>query len=160
RESSLPPGTAMAANDAAVGSAAAGTALGALAGAAIGSLSGHLGTGAALGAGAGLVAGSAVGAGRGRGAGGSPPSGCPVMASAWPLRQGGGGPASIRRPINPVLLGQLHSSLSGGSCAQVGMDDVLIPAPPVDTDAPLYTDAPLGADVPSIRRFGPEGTLQ
>jgi Glycine-zipper domain len=55
------PGAA--ANDAAVGSAAAGTALGALAGAAIGSLSGHAGTGAALGAGTGLVAGSAVGAG-------------------------------------------------------------------------------------------------
>jgi len=61
----------VAANDAAVGSAAAGTALGALAGAAIGSLSGHVGTGAAVGAGTGLVAGSAVGAGNARAAGGS-----------------------------------------------------------------------------------------
>jgi hypothetical protein len=61
----------VAANDAAVGSAAAGTALGALAGAAIGSLSGKMGAGAAIGAGTGLVAGSAVGAGNARAAGGS-----------------------------------------------------------------------------------------
>jgi hypothetical protein len=60
-----------AANQAAVGTAAVGTALGALAGAAIGSASGHVGTGAALGAGTGLVAGSAVGAGNARAAGGS-----------------------------------------------------------------------------------------
>jgi outer membrane lipoprotein SlyB len=60
-----------AANQAAVGSAAVGTALGALAGAAIGSASGHVGTGAAIGAGTGLVAGSAVGAGNARAAGGS-----------------------------------------------------------------------------------------
>jgi Glycine-zipper domain len=60
-----------AANDAAVGSAAVGTALGALAGAAIGSAAGHMGTGAAIGAGTGLVAGSAVGSGNARAAGGS-----------------------------------------------------------------------------------------
>lgn len=60
-----------AANQAAVGTAAVGTALGALAGAAIGSASGHVGAGAALGAGTGLVAGSAVGAGNARAAGGS-----------------------------------------------------------------------------------------
>jgi outer membrane lipoprotein SlyB len=60
-----------AANQAAIGSAAAGTALGALAGAAIGSVAGHVGTGAALGASTGLVAGSAVGAGNARAAGGS-----------------------------------------------------------------------------------------
>ena len=60
-----------AANDAAVGSAAAGTALGALAGAVIGSAAGHVGTGAAIGAGTGLVAGSAVGSGNARAAGGS-----------------------------------------------------------------------------------------
>jgi outer membrane lipoprotein SlyB len=60
-----------AANQAGVGTAAAGTALGALAGAAIGSVTGHVGTGAALGAGTGLVAGSAVGAGNARFAGGS-----------------------------------------------------------------------------------------
>jgi hypothetical protein len=60
-----------AANHAAVGSAAIGTALGALAGAAIGSVAGHVGTGAAVGAGTGLVAGSAVGAGNARAAGGS-----------------------------------------------------------------------------------------
>jgi Glycine-zipper domain len=60
-----------AANDAAVGSAAVGTALGALAGAALGSAAGHMGTGAAIGAGTGLVAGSAVGTGNARAAGGS-----------------------------------------------------------------------------------------
>jgi hypothetical protein len=60
-----------AANQAAVGSAAIGTALGALTGAAIGSASGNVGAGAAIGAGTGLVAGSAVGAGSARAAGGS-----------------------------------------------------------------------------------------
>ena len=60
-----------AANDAAVGSAAVGTALGALAGAALGSAAGHVGTGAAVGAGTGLVAGSAVGTGNAAAAGGS-----------------------------------------------------------------------------------------
>lgn len=60
-----------AANQAAVGSAAVGTALGALAGAALGSVSGNVGAGAAIGAGTGLVAGSAVGAGNARVAGGS-----------------------------------------------------------------------------------------
>jgi hypothetical protein len=59
------------ANQAAVGSAAVGTALGALTGAAIGSLSGNVGAGAAVGAGTGLVAGSAVGAGNARAAGGA-----------------------------------------------------------------------------------------
>jgi hypothetical protein len=59
------------ANQAAVGSAAIGTALGALGGAALGSLSGNVGAGAAIGAGTGLVAGSAVGAGNARAAGGS-----------------------------------------------------------------------------------------
>jgi len=60
-----------AANQAAIGSAAVGTALGALAGAAIGSASGNVGAGAAIGAGTGLVAGSAIGAGNARAAGGS-----------------------------------------------------------------------------------------
>lgn len=60
-----------AANQAAAGSALAGTALGALAGAAIGSTSGNVGAGAAIGAGAGLLAGSAVGAGQANAAGGS-----------------------------------------------------------------------------------------
>ena len=60
-----------AANQAAVGTAAVGTALGALAGAAIGSAAGHVGSGAALGAGTGLVAGSAIGAGNAGAAGGS-----------------------------------------------------------------------------------------
>ena len=60
-----------AANQAAVGSAALGTALGALAGAAIGSASGHMGAGAAVGAGSGLVAGSAAGVGNSYAAGGS-----------------------------------------------------------------------------------------
>jgi len=60
-----------AANQAAVGSAAVGTALGALTGAAIGSVSGNVGAGAAIGAGTGLVAGSAVGAGNAGVAGGS-----------------------------------------------------------------------------------------
>ena len=60
-----------AANQAAVGTAALGTAIGALAGAAIGSASGHMGAGAAVGAGSGLVAGSAAGAGNAYDAGGS-----------------------------------------------------------------------------------------
>jgi hypothetical protein len=51
-----------AANQAAVGSAAIGTALGATAGALLGSVSGNMGAGAAIGAGAGLLGGSAVGA--------------------------------------------------------------------------------------------------
>ena len=51
-----------AANQAAVGSAAVGTALGAAAGALIGSVGGNMGAGAAIGAGAGLLGGSAVGA--------------------------------------------------------------------------------------------------
>ena len=63
------PGAA--ANQAAVGTAAVGTALGALAGAAIGSASGKMGRGAAIGAGTGLLAGSVVGAGNANAAGGS-----------------------------------------------------------------------------------------
>lgn len=63
------PGAA--ANQAAVGTAAVGTALGALAGAAIGSASGQMGRGAAIGAGGGLLAGSVVGAGNANAAGGS-----------------------------------------------------------------------------------------
>lgn len=59
------------ANSAAVGSAAAGTALGALAGAAIGSISGNMGAGAAIGAGTGLAAGGIVGANQANAAGGS-----------------------------------------------------------------------------------------
>jgi hypothetical protein len=54
---------AQAANQAGIGSAAAGTLLGAAAGALLGAASGHAGAGAAIGAGAGLVTGSAVGAG-------------------------------------------------------------------------------------------------
>jgi hypothetical protein len=60
-----------AANQAAVGTAALGTAIGALAGAAIGSASGQLGAGAAVGAGSGLVAGGAAGEGNAYAAGGS-----------------------------------------------------------------------------------------
>jgi hypothetical protein len=48
---------------AAIGSAAVGTALGAVAGGLIGSATGNLGAGAAIGAGTGLLAGSAVGVG-------------------------------------------------------------------------------------------------
>jgi uncharacterized protein YcfJ len=59
------------ANQAAVGSAAVGTALGALAGAAIGSTSGNVGAGAAIGAGTGLLAGSVVGANQANATGGS-----------------------------------------------------------------------------------------
>ena len=55
-------GPQVAANNAAVGSAALGTAVGAVAGAALGSLSGNVGAGAAIGAGVGLAAGSATGA--------------------------------------------------------------------------------------------------
>lgn len=58
-----------AANQAALGSAAVGTALGAAAGALIGSVSGNVGAGAAIGAGAGLLGGSAVGAGNAQASG-------------------------------------------------------------------------------------------
>jgi hypothetical protein len=39
-------------------------------------------------------------------------------------------------------VGQLHSSLNGGSDEQGGMDELLVPppAPPLDTDTPLDTD--------------------
>jgi len=60
-----------AANQAAVGTAALGTAIGALAGAAIRSASGHMGAGAAVGAGSGLVVGGAAGEGNAYAAGGS-----------------------------------------------------------------------------------------
>ena len=58
-----PPGaTQAAANRAAVGSAAVGTAVGASAGALLGAAGGNAGAGAAIGAGAGLLTGTAVGA--------------------------------------------------------------------------------------------------
>lgn len=60
---------ALAANQAAVGSAALGTALGAGAGALFGSAGGALGTGAAIGAGTGLLLGSAIGAGNAQASG-------------------------------------------------------------------------------------------
>ena len=60
-----------AANEAAAGSALAGTLLGAGAGALIGSATGRVGAGAAIGAGTGLVAGSVVGANNARAAAGS-----------------------------------------------------------------------------------------
>ena len=59
------------ANQAALGTAAVGTAIGALAGAAIGSAAGHVGRGVALGAGSGLVAGSVIGADNANATGGS-----------------------------------------------------------------------------------------
>jgi hypothetical protein len=62
---------AVAANNAAIGSAVLGTALGAGVGAALGSLGGAAGTGAAAGAAAGLLAGSAIGAGNTQAATGS-----------------------------------------------------------------------------------------
>src|SRR5262245_9066548 len=60
-----------AANEAAAGSAVAGTLIGAGAGALIGSATGRMGAGAAIGAGTGLLAGSLVGADRSRAAAGS-----------------------------------------------------------------------------------------
>lgn len=62
-DAQIGPADSVRATDAAVGTAAVGTAIGAVAGALIGSASGNAGAGAAIGAGAGLVAGSAVGAG-------------------------------------------------------------------------------------------------
>jgi YMGG-like Gly-zipper len=60
-----------AANNAAVGSAVAGTAIGAGAGALIGSAAGRVGSGAAIGAGTGLLAGSLIGANNARAAAGA-----------------------------------------------------------------------------------------
>jgi outer membrane lipoprotein SlyB len=62
-DSQIGPNEAARGTDAAVGTAAVGTAVGAVAGALIGSASGNAGAGAAVGAGSGLVAGSAIGAG-------------------------------------------------------------------------------------------------
>ena len=42
-----------------------------------------------------------------------------------------------REPCPSRTLIQLHSSFAGGNSGQVGMDDVLLPAPPLDTDAAL-----------------------
>jgi len=39
--------------------------------------------------------------------------------------------------------GQLQSWLAGGNSGQAGMDDVLLPAPPLDADAALDPDPPL-----------------
>jgi hypothetical protein len=36
-----------------------------------------------------------------------------------------------------TLLGQLHSSLNGGSLEQGGIDGLMAPAPPLDADEPL-----------------------
>jgi hypothetical protein len=46
------------------------------------------------------------------------------------------------------VVGQLHSSLNGGSDGQGGMDELLLPprAPPLDTDTPAATDALLDVD--------------
>jgi len=41
---------------------------------------------------------------------------------------------------------QLHSSFAGGNSGQVGMDDVLLPAPPLDPDAALDPVALLDPD--------------
>jgi hypothetical protein len=41
-----------------------------------------------------------------------------------------------------LALIQLHSSLAGGNSGQGWMDDVLVPAPPLDPDAALDADAP------------------
>lgn len=57
---------AQAANDAAVGSAVAGTAIGAAAGALLGAAAGNAGAGAAIGAGTGLLVGGSAGAGNAR----------------------------------------------------------------------------------------------
>jgi hypothetical protein len=40
---------------------------------------------------------------------------------------------------------QLHSSLAGGSAVPGGMDDVLLPPPPLDPDLPLDLGAAAGS---------------
>jgi hypothetical protein len=45
--------------------------------------------------------------------------------------------------VTVLALIQLHSSLAGGNSGQGWMDDVLVPAPPLDPDAALDADAPL-----------------
>jgi len=47
------------------------------------------------------------------------------------------------RPAHGFCFGQLHNSLAGGNPGQAGMDDVLLPAPPLDADAALDPDPPL-----------------
>jgi hypothetical protein len=43
----------------------------------------------------------------------------------------------INAPLLRFLFGQSHSSLADGNAAQSGTDDVLMPTPPLDPDAPL-----------------------
>jgi hypothetical protein len=51
----------------------------------------------------------------------------PIEAHPGPAAMPG---LSIRRSGD-----QLHNSLAGGNSGQIGMDDVLLPAPPLDADA-------------------------
>jgi len=47
-----------------------------------------------------------------------------------------GGRRAVHRCPSRTLI-QLHNSFAGGKSGQVGMDDVLLPAPPLDPDAAL-----------------------
>ncbi len=51
--------------------------------------------------------------------------------------------------LKSAHLGQLHSSLKGGSFVQGGMEDVLLPAPLTDAD-PLLDTAPLLGAAPPL----------
>jgi hypothetical protein len=53
-------------------------------------------------------------------------------------------PANLLR----VLIGQLHSSLNGGSLPHGGMDELVPPAPPLGADTPLDPDPVLDVDPP------------
>ena len=84
-------------NQAAVGSAALGTALGAGAGALLGSAGGAMGAGAAIGAGTGLLAGSAVGASNAQASGARACS----SATTWPIPSASPAPATACRRRRP-----------------------------------------------------------
>jgi hypothetical protein len=94
-----------AANQAAVGSALAGTAIGAGAGALIGSTSGRMGAGAAIGAGTGLLAASLIGADNARAAAGSQQYRYDLVYAQCMVARGnriGGPPVAIVDPLYPA----------------------------------------------------------
>lgn len=56
------------------------------------------------------------------------------------------GRAASRAFLPVAHVDQLHNSFAGGKSGQVGMDDVLLPAPPLDPDAALDPVALLNPD--------------
>ena len=68
---------------------------------------------------------------------------CVSRRSRGGARRASALPPPRRFRVLVLALIQLHSSLAGGNSGQGWMDDVLVPAPPLDPDAALDADAPL-----------------